>query len=117
MIVIIRGTGSASFAGLSTESPAACYFFCFLDGRRVTIFALLNFFLFRVLYPSAGLPHGVFGCFKPIEFRASPPPCGWSQGFITLPRTVGLQPMCRRVPAFPWMMFEWSALLTTPIVA
>ena len=33
--------------------------------------------------------------------RPSPPPCGWSTGFITEPRTVGRMPMWRLRPALP----------------
>ena len=43
--------------------------------------------------PRAGLPHGVDGPGRPIPVLPSPPPCGWSLGFITEPRTVGLIPM------------------------
>ena len=39
------------------------------------------------------LPHGVTGLGIPIGDLPSPPPCGWSFGFITTPRTVGLQPI------------------------
>ena len=38
--------------------------------------------------PCAGLPHLVCGC-PPRGVRPSPPPWGWSRGFITDPRTVG----------------------------
>ena len=41
----------------------------------------------------AGLPQGVHGPGRPIPVLPSPPPCGWSFGFITEPRTVGLIPM------------------------
>ena len=41
--------------------------------------------LLRVFAPFVGLPHGVTGC-RPPEVRPSPPPCGWSTGFITTPR-------------------------------
>lgn len=43
--------------------------------------------------PRAGLPQGVIGPERPIGARPSPPPCGWSLGFITEPRTVGRIPM------------------------
>ena len=42
----------------------------------------------------AGLPHLVFG-WPPIGALPSPPPCGWSRGFITEPRTVGRLPIWR----------------------
>jgi len=46
--------------------------------------------LLLVLTQSAILPHGVLGAFIPIGECPSQPPCGWSTGFIDLPRTVGL---------------------------
>ena len=67
--------------------------------------------------PSAGLPQGVTGPGRPIGDLPSPPPCGWSQGFITEPRTVGLQPMWRFLPALPMFTFSWSMLPTWPMVA
>ena len=59
------------------------------------------FLFLRVLYPNAGLPQGVTGPLRPIGARPSPPPCGWSLGFITEPRTVGLIPICLFLPALP----------------
>ena len=47
--------------------------------------------LFLVLWPLVGTPHGVTGC-RPPEVRPSPPPCGWSTGFMTTPRTTGRRP-------------------------
>ncbi len=44
--------------------------------RRLRIEELEYLFFLRVLTPSASAPHGVFGAFIPIEFLASPPPCG-----------------------------------------
>lgn len=67
--------------------------------RRIHL--LVFFFLLRVLYPRAGSPQGVFGAFIPIGACHSPPPCGWSTGFIDFPRTVGLFPIQRLLPAFP----------------
>src|SRR6266571_3041161 len=52
----------------------------------------------RVLWPRAGLPQGVWG-WPPIGARPSPPPWGWSRGFITEPRTVGRLPSQRDRPA------------------
>src|SRR5215208_2466095 len=43
--------------------------------------------LLRVLYPRVGWPQGVTG-FLPPEVLPSPPPCGWSTGFIATPRTL-----------------------------
>ena len=65
--------------------------------RRETIagylFMLPSLFFFLVFKPSAGLPQGVQGPGRPILVLPSPPPCGWSLGFMTEPRTVGLIPM------------------------
>jgi hypothetical protein len=43
--------------------------------RRLTI-NLSEAFDFLVLYPRAGLPHGVLGPGIPIGLLPSPPPCG-----------------------------------------
>src|SRR6185312_10477055 len=56
--------------------------------RRRTM-NLSVFLLLRVRSPIAGLPQGVFGPGRPIGDLPSPPPCGWSRGFIAEPRTVG----------------------------
>src|ERR1700760_3598466 len=45
----------------------------------------------RVFLPLVGLPHGVTG-WRPPEVRPSPPPCGWSIGFIDTPRLCGFAP-------------------------
>ena len=59
-------------------------------------------FLVRlVLTPNARLPHGVLGASRPTGHLPSPPPCGWSFGFITEPRTVGRVPNQRVLPALP----------------
>src|ERR1700755_1777996 len=70
----------------------------------------------RVLAPLVGLPHGVTGL-RPPEVLPSPPPCGWSTGFMATPRTVGRMPFQRLRPALPQLMFDCSALPTSPIVA
>ena len=54
----------------------------------------------RVRAPLVGLPHGVTGC-RPPEVRPSPPPCGWSIGFIATPRTLGRRPHNRGVVMNP----------------
>src|SRR3977135_1172662 len=69
------------------------------------------FFGLRVRYPSAGLPHGVFGL-PPGPVLPSPPPCGWSRGFIVEPRTVGLTPSHRLRPALPPDSFACAILPT-----
>src|SRR3954465_15545319 len=62
------------------------------------------------------LPHGDTGC-RPPDVRPSPPPCGWSTGFITTPRTLGRLPFQRIRPALPQLMLDCSALPTAPTVA
>src|SRR6187549_2783760 len=64
----------------------------------------------------AGLPHGVLGGI-PVGDLPSPPPCGWSRGFMTTPRTSGRWPRWRARPALPRFWFSWSRLLTWPTVA
>src|SRR5271163_3094608 len=72
--------------------------------------------LLRVLYPRVGCPHGVTG-WRPPEVLPSPPPCGWSTGFIETPRLCGRFPAQRVRPALPQVTFSWSVLPTCPIVA
>src|SRR5207253_561132 len=71
--------------------------------------------LARVRLPSVGTPHGVTGC-RPLALP-SPPPCGWSTGFIAVPRTPGRLPSQRLRPALPLEAFSWSTLPTWPTVA
>src|SRR4051794_2817597 len=70
----------------------------------------------RVRLPSVGTPHGVTGCRPPFDLP-SPPPCGWSTGFIAEPRTVGRLPFQRLRPALPPVSFSWSRFPTCPTVA
>src|SRR5689334_15882173 len=72
--------------------------------------------LARVLAPLVGLPQGVTGC-RPPEVRPSPPPCGWSTGFITTPRLCGRRPSQRDRPALPIFWFMLSGLDTAPTEA
>src|SRR5437899_10152852 len=64
----------------------------------------------------SGWPHGLTGC-RPPDVLPSPPPCGWSIGFIATPRTVGRLPFQRMRPALPQLMLDCSALPTSPTVA
>src|SRR5438552_13993825 len=84
--------------------------------RRRTISRLDGLFGLRVRLPIAGLPQGVCGC-PPIGALPSPPPCGWSRGFIAEPRTVGRRPSQRLRPALPSEMVACSGLPTEPTVA
>src|SRR5258705_5237647 len=72
--------------------------------------------LLRVLAPLVGLPHGVTG-WRPPEVLPSPPPCGWSTGFMETPRLCGILPSQRLRPALPSDTFSWSTLPTCPMVA
>src|SRR5213596_2010787 len=86
-----------------------------LLSRRLTMNRSVRLLL-RVLYPLVGSPHGLTGC-RPPEVFPSPPPCGWSIGFIATPRTEGRLPFQRIRPALPQLMFDCSALPTSPTVA
>src|SRR6185295_2850715 len=72
--------------------------------------------LLRVFAPLVGTPHGLTG-WRPPDVLPSPPPCGWSIGFIATPRTVGRTPRLLVAPAFPSDLRLCSELLTSPIVA
>ena len=64
----------------------------FLNGSTHYFFLRCNmnfveaFLLFLVRCPLASLPQGDIGCPPPL-LRPSPPPIGWSTGFMTTPRT------------------------------
>src|SRR5690348_16911373 len=85
----------------------------FLPRRRVISLSLG--LCARLVRPS-GLPHGLTGC-RPPEVLPSPPPIGWSIGFMATPRTLGRRPFHRLRPALPSLMLPCSALLTSPTVA
>ena len=53
----------------------------------------------------------------PAVVEPSPPPCGWSTGFIATPRVCGRTPRWRLRPALPILTFWCSALPITPTVA
>src|SRR5919109_4938828 len=84
--------------------------------RALTISLFDSLCLRRVRLPSVGTPHGVTGCRPPFDLP-SPPPCGWSTGFIADPRTVGRLPSQRLRPALPLETFSWSRFPTCPTVA
>src|SRR4026207_762012 len=89
----------------------ACYFV--LRSFKISFWLRL---LLRVLYPRVGWPHGVTGL-RPPEVLPSPPPCGWSTGFIATPRTFGRSPFQRERPALPNETFSCSMFPTWPTVA
>ena len=64
----------------------------------------------------SGLPHGDTG-WRPPEVLPSPPPCGWSTGFMATPRVCGRTPFQRLRPALPILISSCSALPTSPTVA
>src|SRR6478735_5435293 len=70
----------------------------------------------RLRVRPSGLPFGLTG-WRPPEVFPSPPPCGWSTGFMATPRTVGRLPFHRIRPALPQLMLDCSALPTSPTVA
>src|SRR5437867_2903245 len=76
------------------RSDAPSYF-----ERRRTMSWSLSLRL-RVLRPFVILPHGEHGC-RPPELLPSPPPIGWSTGFMATPRTLGYLPSQRLRPALP----------------
>src|SRR3954469_8113027 len=86
--------------------------FLFVRRRRTISLSLALWWRVR---PS-GWPFGLTGC-RPPDVLPSPPPCGWSTGFIATPRTVGRLPFQRIRPALPQLMLLCSALPTSPTVA
>src|SRR5918995_303570 len=83
--------------------------------RPRTISLVEAFFRCRVLRPS-GLPQGDVGG-RPPELLPSPPPSGWSTGFIATPRTLGRLPSQRLFPALPTDRSSCSEFPTSPTVA
>src|ERR1700737_2735992 len=80
--------------------------------RPRTISRCEAFFLLRVFTPSL-LPH-LSTTLRPPRVR---PPCGWSTGFMTFPRTLGRTPSQGLLPALPCESSSCSALPTVPTVA
>src|SRR5512141_175641 len=87
----------------------------FLYFRRLTMSALVRLLL-RVLRPFVFQPHGEHG-WRPPDVFPSPPPIGWSTGFMATPRLCDFQPSQRLRPALPIEMFSCSRLPTWPMVA
>src|SRR5512134_3131754 len=101
-----------SLARRTTHGSSRSPYFAFLrltmnlsDGLRPRVFA-----------PLVGLPHGVTG-WRPPEVLPSPPPCGWSIGFIATPRLCGRRPSQRWRPALPIWTLLLSGFDTAPTVA
>src|SRR6185312_11524662 len=83
--------------------------------RPRTIILFDGFLRCRVFLPST-LPQGDVGG-RPPELLPSPPPSGWSTGFMATPRTLGRLPSQRLLPALPTDRSSCSALPTSPTVA
>src|SRR5438270_13365229 len=83
---------------------------------RVRTMNLVVRLLTRVFAPLVGLPQGVTG-WRPPLVRPSPPPWGWSIGFMAVPRTEGRRPFQTLRPALDRTSFIWSGLDTAPTVA
>src|SRR5213082_3925414 len=94
---------------------ASHYCVAFPRLRPRTMSLVDGFFLCRVFFPST-LPHGFVGG-RPPDVLPSPPPNGWSTGFIATPRTRGMRPSQRLLPALPIDKSSCSAFDTSPIVA
>src|SRR6476659_10379995 len=97
-----------------TRHDAVPAYFFFRAWRLARMNLVVDLFL-RVFLPLVGKPHGVTGC-RPPEVRPSPPPCGWSIGFIDTPRLCGRRPIQRLRPALPIEVFMLSGFETAPIV-
>src|SRR4051812_33101797 len=110
VVVDERALLQAAWHVCRTPLPAQRFL---LVRRRRTIRASLAF---RLRVRPSGLPFGLTGC-RPPEVLPSPPPCGWSTGFMATPRTVGRLPFHRMRPALPQLMLDCSALPTSPTVA
>src|SRR5215467_11618149 len=95
-----------------TDRPMYAYLFLLF---RVTIHLSVRLLL-RVLNPRVGWPQGVTG-WRPPEVLPSPPPCGWSTGFMATPRLTGFLPIHILRPALPIATFSWSTLPICPTVA
>src|SRR4029077_7140014 len=90
--------------------PYCCFFL--RSCRLATIKRSVRLFL-RVFFPLVGKPHGVTQCLPPLVR----PPCGWSTGFMVMPRLCGMRPFQRWRPALPIVVFMLSGLDTAPTVA
>ena len=84
--------------------------------RRRKMSLLECCFLLRVRMPLVYQPQGEHEG-RPPEPLPSPPPIGWSTGFIATPRTLGLRPIHLQAPALPSTRCRWRKLLTVPMVA
>src|SRR5207248_8247490 len=84
---------------------------------RRLMMSLVVRLLTRVFRPLVCWPQGETGCGLPWPLLPSPPPCGWSTGFMARPRTVGRMPSQRDLPALPMRTISCSMLPSWPMVA
>lgn len=75
---------------------------------RDNLFSLL--FGGIVGFPLVSHPQGVVGCWPLLDL----PPCGWSTGFLAIPRTTGLNPQCLTKPALAIRTLICPEFDTTP---
>src|SRR5690606_37779915 len=111
--VDVRSLSYGSSHSLATRSGA--HFVALPRRRPRTMYLFDRFFRLRVFLPS-GSPHGDTGG-RPPDVLPSPPPSGWSIGFIATPRTRGRRPRHRFAPALPMLRSSCSTFPTCPIVA
>src|SRR5260370_2686314 len=110
--IFSRSDGS-TYGPFLTERPIYCVAFPRLRPRTMSL--VDGFRRCRVFFPST-LPHGDVGG-RPPDVFPSPPPSGWSTGFIATPRTRGRRPNQRVLPAFPTDKSSCSAFDPSPTVA
>src|SRR5213592_3883821 len=110
--IFTRSDGS-TYGPFLTLRPIYCVAFPRLRPRTMSL--VDGFFLCRVFFPST-LPQGEVGG-RPPDVFPSPPPSGWSTGFMATPRTRGWRPSQRLLPALPTDKSSCSAFDTSPIVA
>src|SRR3990167_5781166 len=100
----------------NTECSIRTLLYLRLPTRRRVTKKMFEYFLGRLDFCPfpVGLPHMETARRRPLPCLPSPPPCGWSTGFIAVPRTVGLTPIQRVRPAFPMFTKRCSSLETSP---
>src|SRR3954447_15334836 len=103
---VLRGLGLLQKAELDerTFPDGAGHIYLFFFAWRDRMIILSVALLLRVRPPLVGLPHGVTG-WRPPDVRPSPPPCGWSTGFLATPRVSGRLPIQRLRPALANVWF------------
>ncbi len=92
----------------------------------VTKFSTWSFFawttsIYKRTFPYRSCHKLIFSffyyCFKSTFARLSPPPWGWSTGFVATPRTIGRLPNHQFCLALWSLCLPWRRLDTIPMVA